>query len=73
MGSQDKVCMPKCKGGIGLRKTEPTNKAFQCKQAWKILTEVPSVWVRYIRYKYLHGSNLFSCIRRPTDSQYGKA
>jgi len=39
----DKVCMPKVIGGLGLRKTEPTNKAFQCKLAWKILTVEPSL------------------------------
>jgi len=29
----DKVCMPKSQGGIGLRKTEDINMAFQCKLA----------------------------------------
>ena len=41
----DKICMPKSKGGIGLRKTEAVNTAFQCKLAWKILTNNDSVWV----------------------------
>ena len=29
----DKVCMPKARGGLGLRKAEAINKAFQCKLA----------------------------------------
>ena len=37
----DKICMPKNKGGVGtvgLCYTDAVNKAFQCKLAWKMLT-----------------------------------
>jgi len=69
----DKVCMPQVIGGLRLHKTEPTNKAFQCKLAWKILTTEPSLWVRSMRTKYLYESELFRCPRRSTDSPVWKS
>ena len=69
----DKVCRPKVIGGLGLRKTEPTNKAFQCKLAWKIHTAEASLWVRSMRTKYLYEADLFHCPCRPTDSPVWKS
>jgi len=40
----DKICRPKEEGGIGLRKTAALNIAFQCKLAWKILTDKKNIW-----------------------------
>ena len=39
----DLVCRPKDRGRIGLRKTAAVNIAFQCKLAWKILTNNESL------------------------------
>jgi len=58
----DKVYRPKSRGGLGLRKTEAVNKAFQCKLTWKILTTVSILWVKSMRAKYLRSTNLFCCI-----------
>lgn len=69
----DQVCRPKSRGGLGLRKTEVVNKVFQCKLAWKILTNVPSLWVQSMRAKYLHSTNLFYCTRKNTDSPVWKS
>jgi len=63
----DKVCMPKVKGGLGLRKTEAINKAFQCKLAWKILTDEDSIWVRVKHYNFL------SCPMKTSDSPVWKS
>ena len=49
----DKICMPKVKGRLGLRKTEAINKVFQCKLAWIILTDEEIIWIREMRIKYL--------------------
>ena len=40
----DRICRPKEKGGIGLRKTAAVNIAFQCKLGWKVLTNNDSIW-----------------------------
>lgn len=32
----DKICRPKCKGGLGIRCTEDMNVAFLAKQCWKV-------------------------------------
>ena len=51
--SWDRVSLPKKKRGLGLRKTEATNKAFHSKLAWKILTDSSTLWATPMRLKYL--------------------
>ena len=53
------ICTPKVKGGIGPRKTAAVNTAFQCKSAWKVLTNNESMWVRIMRNKYLQNHDFF--------------
>jgi len=43
-----KICTPKEKSGLGLHKIAALNIAFQCKLAWKILTEKENIWVRIV-------------------------
>jgi len=40
----EKICMPKNKGGLGLCYTDAVNKAFQCKLAWKVITNDKGLW-----------------------------
>jgi len=68
MISWDKMCMPKSKGGLGLRKTEATNKAFQYKVAWKVLIGAPSLWIQAMREKYIYNVDFLNYKRRDTDS-----
>ena len=49
----DRIFRPKDRGGIGLCKTTAVNTAFQCKLAWKVLTNNESMWVRIMRNKFL--------------------
>lgn len=46
--------MPKCDGGLGIRKTEEVNAAFLAKQGRKILTLPDNIWVKLVRAKYLN-------------------
>ena len=48
-----KVCMPKDVGGLGLCWTNDINLAFQCKLAWKILSNNISMWASTMKAKYL--------------------
>ena len=64
----DTICRPKSAGGLGLRKTEAVNAAFQCKLAWRLLHEPSSLWVDLMRYKYLKTSSLLDCSPKPSDS-----
>ena len=43
------VCMPKVKGGLGLRKREAIHKVFQCKLAFRVLTNETSICAQSMR------------------------
>ena len=63
----DRICRHKYRGGIGLRKTAAVNIAFQCKLAWKILTNKESMWAQSMRQKYLQQYDFFHYINRKGD------
>ena len=68
----DTICTPKSRGGLGLRRTLPLNKAFIAKLGWKILTEPTNYWVQLVTQKYLQGQSFFSCKPKPNDSPIWK-
>ena len=59
--------MPQNKGGLGLHKTDAVNKAFQCKLAWKVLSNESNFWTQSIKTKYLKDKHLFDYKRKGTD------
>ena len=65
--------MPKSMGDLGLRRIKVVNKAFQCKLAWKVLTNAPSLWVQFMRAKYLLNYDLLSYKRENNDSPVWKS
>jgi len=69
----DRICRPKDKGGIGLRKSAAINVAFQCKLAWKILKNNDSMWVRIMRDKYILSQDFFNYKSRQGDSNVWKS
>ena len=69
----NKVCLPKCKGGLGLRKTDAVNKAFQCKLAWKLLMEDQGLWAQSVKGKYLYNTHFFNYRKNIQIHRYGKA
>lgn len=53
------ICLPKEKGGLGIRHTKCFNNAALAKLGWKILTDQQSWWVKIVKAKYLRNSNFF--------------
>ncbi|GKB23107.1 hypothetical protein Tco_0862508 [Tanacetum coccineum] len=55
--SWDDVCLPKYKGGLGVRKLESFNVALMSTHIWKLITHKESMWVKWIHaYKLKHRS-----------------
>ncbi|GJR59950.1 sodium/hydrogen exchanger 6 [Tanacetum coccineum] len=46
--SWDDVCLPKCKGGLGIRKLADFNITLMSAYIWNILTHKETMWVRWI-------------------------
>ncbi|KAI8573692.1 hypothetical protein RHMOL_Rhmol01G0297000 [Rhododendron molle] len=58
--SWSKVCKSKDSGGLGIRKARHQNLALLAKLGWKITTKENSLWVSFLRDKYLHNNSLLS-------------
>lgn len=56
--SWDTVCSSKREGGLGLRQAKHQNDAFMMKLAWGLISKRDDLWVRFLREKYLCGSDL---------------
>ena len=69
----DPLCKPKDRGGIDLRKTAVVNTTFQCKLAWKIITNRESLWVRLMRNKYLKHQDFLHSNSKQGDSSVWKS
>ena len=50
----DMIYKPRNLGGLGIRKTEASNKALQMKLLWKILTQPDNLWVKLVKKRYVH-------------------
>ena len=64
--------MPKHQGGLGLRKADAVNTAFQCKLAWKVLTNDSSLWTQLMKDVYLKDKNFFDYQKKAADSPVWK-
>ena len=58
----DKVCQPKCYGGLGLRKASVNNIALQLKLLWRIIKDPNNMWVLMVSKKYLKLDDLWQHI-----------
>lgn len=50
--------------GLGIKESEAVNKAMQMKLLWKIIKKPDNVWVRLIKEKYLHETNVMEYTKR---------
>jgi len=73
MVAWDKICQPKNLRGLGLRKTEAVNLAFQAKLAWKVLTGSDGLWSSVVKRKYLRSQCFLDTKSKSTDSPAWKS
>lgn len=64
----DKVCQPKCNGGLGIRKSNCFNNACLAKLGWQVLTDDQNWWVQLVKQKYLHRENFMDAKVRQNHS-----
>ena len=50
--SWERLCVPKCQGGMGFRRLHEFNISFLGKQGWRLLTEPNSLAARVLKGKY---------------------
>lgn len=54
------MCIPREKGGLGLRKAKDFNEALLAKLAWLMTTNSDKLWVRAMREKYVKNGDFLS-------------
>ncbi|GAU35675.1 hypothetical protein TSUD_162470 [Trifolium subterraneum] len=68
----DQVCLPKDKGGLGVRDLELFNLALLCKCKWRCITDKHALWNALLQYRYGPLSFKLLCretiVTRPKDS-----
>ncbi|CAL9024262.1 unnamed protein product [Prunus brigantina] len=55
----DTVCLPKCLGGLGIKKASLMNQAMLSKASWRIVAGDSGLWAAMLRKKNLRGSCCF--------------
>lgn len=55
----DKMCIPKCKGGMGFRNLHSFNLAILVKQGWRILKDDQSLLHKIYKARYFPHFSLF--------------
>lgn len=54
------ICVPREEGGLSLRRLVDWNDAGMVRLFWLVASEDSSLWVRWIRRKYLHARNIWN-------------
>lgn len=64
-----KICRPKAKGGLGIRKIKLTNRALLAKWIWRYASEKKHLWRKTVHQKY--GGNEESWYPDPVRTSHG--
>lgn len=67
------ICLPKHKGGLGLKFFSQWNKAFLMKLLWIYYQKEDQPWVHYIWAKYLYNTNIESAESKAHHSPFWKS
>ncbi|GAV86835.1 zf-RVT domain-containing protein [Cephalotus follicularis] len=59
-----RVCSPKDEGGLGLRRAVDCNRVVMMRLVWDILTDRPSLWVRWCKAEILKGCSIWRLERK---------
>ncbi|KAK4835243.1 hypothetical protein QYF36_007235 [Acer negundo] len=54
----DTVCLPTCKGGLGIKKTKIMNQALLAKVRWQLHLNENGLWGNMLKHKYLKEDSL---------------
>lgn len=55
----DRLCLLKCRDGVGVRRLDLMNKALIGKLMWRLATSNNQTWVRLLKGKYNVGNNFW--------------
>lgn len=69
----DKLCRPKERGGIGLKRASEMNKALLAKLGWRLLTNRNEIWSMILAEKYdVHFEEAVEFTKKQRSLRYGK-
>lgn len=71
--SWDKICSPKSRGRLGLRRLEDINKAMLCKIGWWLVAGPETFWRKALKAKYFPFSTFMKCKKKIPTLDVGKA
>ena len=63
--SWESVCLPKEEGGLGMRRIKDSNDANVLKHIWNLFYRKDSLWVAWVRRRYLRSGSLW-CAKIPS-------
>uniref|UniRef100_A0A251S8W3 Putative reverse transcriptase zinc-binding domain-containing protein n=1 Tax=Helianthus annuus TaxID=4232 RepID=A0A251S8W3_HELAN len=55
----DHVCLPKCEGGLGIRRIADMNNALMVAHIWSLITLRESLWVKWMHSYRIRGRSLW--------------
>ena len=67
------VCLPKCEGGLGLRRLTDWNSTLSLRFIWFLFSENVSLWTQWHKYHNIKASSFWELKESPRDSWTWKA
>ena len=68
--SWDAVCLPRKKGGLGIKNLDKWNVASIAKLVWAISLKKDILWVRWVHGRYIKGRDWWGCTPKGDTSWY---
>lgn len=55
----EKICLPRCEGGLGVKQLKQWNKATLAKNLWKICKGESTLWTHWIHLNYIKDGSIW--------------